>query len=163
DDRYEGGEIIEFLNDYDCLVRVAMKGTFPVSGRDMSLAGMLDREEGTGIIRYVTVSVNDPLIPQSKRHVRADLHFAGWEFIPTYFDSNPNRIKSVFCKYIVDIDIKLATVPSSILKQFSVQTPIVVLKINELLHKIGYPPYMLLESSSSTALLPDQFTRALFK
>ncbi|CAJ0650869.1 10256_t:CDS:10 [Entrophospora sp. SA101] len=156
DDRYEGGEIIEFLNDYDCLVRVAMKGTFPVSGRDMSLAGMLDREEGTGIIRYVTVSVNDPLIPQSKRHVRADLHFAGWEFIPTYFDSNPNRIKSVFCKYIVDIDIKLATVPSSILKQFSVQTPIVVLKINELLHKIGYPPYMLLESSSSTALLPDQ-------
>ncbi|CAJ0871422.1 17123_t:CDS:2, partial [Entrophospora sp. SA101] len=40
--------------------------------------------------------------------------------------------------------------------QFSVQTPIVVLKINELLHKIGYPPYMLLESSSSTALLPDQ-------
>lgn len=156
DDRYEGGEIIEFLNDYDCLVRVAMKGTFPVSGRDMSLAGMLDREEGTGIIRYVTVSVNDPLIPQSKRHVRADLHFAGWEFIPTYFDSNPNRIKSVFCKYIVDIDIKLATVPSSILKQFSVQTPIVVSKINELLHKIGYPPYMLLESSSSTIILPDQ-------
>ncbi|RIA92501.1 hypothetical protein C1645_765000 [Glomus cerebriforme] len=151
DDRYDDGATYEMFSLHEILSRTAMKGTFPVSGRDLSVCGMVDHDEDTGILQFVGTSVVDPLIPEGKKHVRAHLEFAGWQLKP-HFDSN-GKTTSVDVIYIVDIDIKLDTIPTSIRKTLSVQIPMVIFKINELMQNMGFPPYVL---NSTTKVIKEQ-------
>ncbi|CAG8818025.1 20578_t:CDS:2, partial [Dentiscutata erythropus] len=65
---------------------------------------------------------------------------AGWILKPNFNSSK--SIESVNVVYLVDIDIKLDTVPSSILKSINLQTPLCVQKVNEIMHKHGFPPFV---------------------
>jgi hypothetical protein len=113
---------------------------------------MLDHDEDTGILQFISTSVVDQLIPESKKLVRANLDFAGWRLKP-HFDSNGNTI-SVDITYIVDVDVKLDTIPSSIRKTLSVQIPTIVSKLDELMQKVGFPPYIL---NSTTKVIKEEF------
>ncbi|KAF0397937.1 Bet v1-like protein [Gigaspora margarita] len=139
DDRYEEGTTVERYSFTEVLTRSAMKGTFPISGRDFAMICTVDRDPD-GTIWCAATSIIDPKIPENKKYVRADLILAGWELRPVY-DSAGNR-SAIEVKYIVDIDIKLDSVPSRILKSISMQTPMCVAKIDELLKTIGFPPYI---------------------
>ncbi|CAG8588046.1 3423_t:CDS:2, partial [Dentiscutata heterogama] len=139
DDRYEEGTTVERYSLTDVMTRSAMKGTFPISGRDFAMICTIDRDPD-GTIWCVAKSIVDSKIPENKKYVRAELNLAGWELRPVY-DSAGNRI-AVDIKYIVDIDIKLDSVPSRVLKSISMQTPMCVVKIDELLKNIGFPPYI---------------------
>lgn len=113
---------------------------------------MLDHDEDTGILQFVSTSVVDQLIPESKKIVRANLDFAGWRLKP-HFDSEGNTT-SVDTTYIVDVDVKLDTIPSSIRKALSVQIPTVVSKLDELMQKLGFPPYIV---NSTTKVIKEEF------
>ncbi|GBC34300.2 Bet v1-like protein [Rhizophagus irregularis DAOM 181602=DAOM 197198] len=152
DDRYDEGAIYEMFSLHERLARTSMKGTFPISGRDMSVCEMLDHEEDTGILQFVSTSVVDQLIPESKKIVRANLDFAGWRLKP-HFDSEGNTT-SVDTTYIVDVDVKLDTIPSSIRKTLSVQIPMIVSKLDELMQKMGFPPYIV---NSTTKVIKEEF------
>ncbi|PKC66456.1 Bet v1-like protein [Rhizophagus irregularis] len=155
DDRYDEGAIYEMFSLHERLARTSMKGTFPirqVNGRDMSVCEMLDHEEDTGILQFVSTSVVDQLIPESKKIVRANLDFAGWRLKP-HFDSEGNTT-SVDTTYIVDVDVKLDTIPSSIRKTLSVQIPMIVSKLDELMQKMGFPPYIV---NSTTKVIKEEF------
>nr|CAG8435196.1 5470_t:CDS:2 [Entrophospora candida] len=157
DERFEDGVVVERLNHFDILVKTTMKGTFPI--RDLSLVSSTEHDFETGIIRFVSTSVVDQLIPETRKHVRANLKFAGFELIPKFDDNG--FTKYVDIKYIVDIDIKLETIPYSILKQVSIQTPMVLAKIDELLQKSGFPPYIR-ESTSQTSMKSCLFNTKTF-
>ncbi|CAG8480234.1 9481_t:CDS:2, partial [Racocetra fulgida] len=101
---------------------------------------MIDRDPD-GTVWFATTSIVDPKIPENKKYVRAELILAGWELRPVYASAG-NRI-AVDVKYIVDTDIKLESIPTRILKSISMQTPMCVAKIDELMKKIGFPPYVL--------------------
>lgn len=118
----------------------------------MSVCEMLDHEEDTGILQFVSTSVVDQLIPESKKIVRANLDFAGWRLKP-HFDSEGNTT-SVDTTYIVDVDVKLDTIPSSIRKTLSVQIPMIVSKLDELMQKMGFPPYIV---NSTTKVIKEEF------
>ncbi|CAG8624890.1 10874_t:CDS:2, partial [Gigaspora rosea] len=137
DERYEEGSILERYSLDDTMTRVAMKGAFPISGRDLITIGTIERDPATGTIWVADTSVD---FPENKKYVRANLAVAGWEFRPNF---NGEKIISVDVKYIVDIDLKLNSVPQSILKMVSMQTPLCIAKINDSLQKIGFPPYIL--------------------
>ncbi|CAJ0638064.1 8226_t:CDS:2 [Entrophospora sp. SA101] len=157
DERFEDGVVVERLNHFDILVKTTMKGTFPI--RDLSLVSSTEHDFETGIVRFVSTSVVDQLIPETRKHVRANLKFAGFELIPKFDDNG--FTKYVDIKYIVDIDIKLETIPYSILKQVSIQTPMVLVKIDELLQKSGFPPYIR-ESTSQTSMKSCLFNTKTF-
>uniref|UniRef100_A0A1D1ZJI2 StAR-related lipid transfer protein 5 n=1 Tax=Anthurium amnicola TaxID=1678845 RepID=A0A1D1ZJI2_9ARAE len=152
DDRYDEGAVYEIFSLHERLARTAMKGTFPISGRDISVCEMLDCDENTGTLYFITTSVSDHLIPESKKLVRANLDFAGWKLEPN-FDSNGNTT-SVNITYIVDVDVKLDTIPSSIRKTLSLQIPMIVSKLDEVIQKMGYPPYVL---NSTTKIIKEGF------
>jgi hypothetical protein len=76
----------------------------------------------------------------------------GWQLKP-HNDSNGKTI-SVEVVYIVDMDIKLDTVPSSIRKTLSVQIPMIVSKIDELMQKKGFAPYVL---NSNIKIIKEEF------
>ncbi|CAG8663750.1 8336_t:CDS:2, partial [Scutellospora calospora] len=138
DDRYEEGFVVERYSLDDLLSRTATKGTFPISGRDFAMASSVDRDPD-GTIWHVATSIVDSKIPEYKKYVRADLNLAGWELKPVY--NNVGKRIAINVKYIVDIDIKLDSVPTRILKSITMQTPMCVGKIDELSKKIGFPPY----------------------
>ncbi|KAF0499199.1 Bet v1-like protein [Gigaspora margarita] len=137
DERYEEGSILERYGLDDTMTRVAMKGTFPISGRDLITIGTIERDPATGTIWVADTSID---FPENKKYVRANLTVAGWEFRPNF---NGEKIIGVNVKYIVDIDLKLNSVPQSILKMVSMQTPLCIAKIDDSLQKIGFPPYIL--------------------
>ena len=122
------------------------------SGRDMSVCGTLDRDEDNGILRFITTSVVDPLIPESKKHVRSDLDFAGWELKP-HFGAD-KKVTSVDVTYIVNIDVKLDTIPSSILKSLMNQIPTIIAKIDGSMQKFGFSPYVV---STKTKIITEKF------
>src|SRR5438067_8660347 len=119
------------------------------SGRDLSVISTTKYDLDTGIVEFISTSVVDPLIPETRKHVRARLNFAGFKLIPEFDDNGFTKYVDV--KYIVDIDIKLETIPTSILKQVSIQTPMTLAKIDELLQKSGFSPYIR-ESTSQTSM-----------
>ncbi|CAI2168483.1 3292_t:CDS:2 [Funneliformis geosporum] len=145
DDRFDGGENIEILSNTENTSRVSMKGTFPISGRDFALFGTVEQDPITGKIVYVTTSIIDQAIPEVKKYVRAHITFAGWQMVPN-FDSKGNT-ESLSLVYIVDSELKLDSIPSSILKTLSTGTPMIVQKIDEMLHETGFPPYILKSTS----------------
>ncbi|RIA88477.1 hypothetical protein C1645_684075, partial [Glomus cerebriforme] len=145
DDRYEDGEYIEFFDNDNTLSRFSVKGTFPISGRDFALRGTVTRDSETQKIYFVTTSITDPAIPEVKKFVRGYVNFTGWQIV-SKFDTDGNT-KALDIIYIVDTDIKLESVPYSILKSISTGTPIVLQKIDEMLERIGFPPYILKSSS----------------
>ncbi|CAJ0850861.1 16256_t:CDS:2 [Entrophospora sp. SA101] len=149
DERFEDSVVLEKLNHFDSLVKSVIKGSFSISGRDLSLASSTEYDFETGIVRYVSTSVIDPLIPETKKYVRAQLDFAGFEFASKFDDEG--FTKYVDIKYIADINAKIDTVPSIILRQVSIQTPIILNRIDELLQKSGFPPYVR-ESTSQTSM-----------
>ncbi|CAG8555102.1 4081_t:CDS:2 [Paraglomus occultum] len=140
DDRYEDGEVVERLGTTDMLLRTSMKGSFLVSGRDLSVCATVDRDPVTGAIWTIGTSVVDPKIPETRKYVRADLDMAGW-YLKPQFDSN-GFVTAVEIVYVVGIDIKLDVVPSVILKQLSSQTPMCVGKVCEAIQTYGHPPYI---------------------
>ncbi|CAG8679904.1 16306_t:CDS:2, partial [Acaulospora morrowiae] len=140
DDRFDEGSTYERWDLGETLTRSAMKGTFPVSGRDMALINTVDRDPETGTIYFVSTSVIDQAIPLSKKHVRADLKIAGWILKPKKNESG--IVEAVDATYIVEIDIKLDSIPTSILKSISMQTPMCVVKVNDVIQKYGFPPYV---------------------
>jgi len=157
DDRYEDGENIKLFDNDNILSKVSLKGTFPISGRDFALCGTVERDPETSRTYFVTTSVIDPAIPEFKKYVRAHIYFTGWQITPEFdVDGNPIALDIV---YVVDTDIKLESVPQPILKSISSGTPMVIQKIDEMMHKIGFPPYMMNPSSLiiSESLNPKSF------
>ncbi|CAG8452652.1 4631_t:CDS:2 [Funneliformis mosseae] len=145
DDRFDGGENIENLSNTENLSRVSMKGTFPISGRDFALFGTVEHDPETGKIVYVTTSIIDSAIPEVKKYVRAHITFAGWQMVPNFDYKGKTETLSLI--YIVDSDVKIDSIPTSILKSLSTGTPMVIQKIDEMLHDIGFPPYVLKSTS----------------
>ncbi|CAG8585470.1 7758_t:CDS:2 [Acaulospora morrowiae] len=141
DDRFDEGKVVERLGQGDdILARVCMKGTFPISGRDLATISKIEKDPETGTIWLASISVSDPLVPETKKHVRAELNVAGWRLQPVIDEFG--KANSVEVIYIVDIDIKLESIPSSILKSISTQTPMCVAKVDEQIRKTGHPPYI---------------------
>ncbi|CAG8662375.1 2685_t:CDS:2, partial [Racocetra fulgida] len=140
DSRKLYGSIIERYSFDYALTRVAMKGTFPLSGRDFIAISITERDPATGTIWVANTSIVDPRAPESKNYVRANLVIAGWVLRPNF---DGEKIVSVDVKYIVDIDLKINSVPQSILKMLSMQVPLRIANIDDSLQKIGFPPYIL--------------------
>jgi len=161
DDRYDDGENIKFFDNDNILSRVSLKGTFPISGRDFALRGTIERDPETSTIYFVTTSITDPAIPEIRKYVRGHVHFTGWQITPE-FDANGNT-RALDIIYVVDTDIKLESVPQSILKSISTGTPMVIQKIDEMMQKIGFPPYIMNSSSLiiSENLNPKSFQYSL--
>ncbi|CAG8800248.1 14751_t:CDS:2, partial [Racocetra persica] len=140
DGRYEDGSIIERYSYDNVLTRVAMKGTFPLSGRDFIAISITERDPATGTIWVASTSIVDPRVPESKKYVRANLIIAGWVLRPNF---DGEKIVSVDVKYIVDIDLKINSVPQPIRKLLSMQVPLCIANIDDSLQRIGFPPYII--------------------
>ncbi|CAG8769153.1 12017_t:CDS:2, partial [Cetraspora pellucida] len=140
DDRYEDGSIIERYSLDGVIIKMSMKGTFPFSGRDFIIIGITERDPVTGTIWVASTSIVDPRVPENKKYVRGNLIVAGWVLRPNF---DGEKIVSVDITYIVDIDLKITSIPQSILNMMSTQTPLCIAKINDSLQKIGFPPYIL--------------------
>ncbi|CAG8824487.1 25002_t:CDS:2, partial [Dentiscutata erythropus] len=98
DDRYEEGSVLERYGPDDAITR---------------LFTTIERDPATGTIWVADTSVVDSRFPEDSGYVRANLTVAGWEFRPKFDDG---KVISVNVKYIVDIDLKLNSIPQSILK-----------------------------------------------
>ncbi|KAI9591518.1 hypothetical protein BDF19DRAFT_426194 [Syncephalis fuscata] len=73
DERFDGGKIVEWLDARTALAHSAVKGSFPVSGRDFCVANEVRSDPETGTLQAVAVSVEDPSVPAQSKRVRAQL------------------------------------------------------------------------------------------
>ncbi|CAG8472636.1 11472_t:CDS:10 [Dentiscutata heterogama] len=139
DDRFDEGVNIERLGQNEFLTKLSMKRNFPISRRDLATVCIIEHDPETGTIWHASTSVADPLIPESKKHVRANLAIAGWQIRPRVDEELTTYIEIT---YITDIDIRLETIPPSIIKTVFLQPPLCIAKVVDILKKIGHPPYV---------------------
>ncbi|CAG8512810.1 9201_t:CDS:2 [Cetraspora pellucida] len=140
DARFDEGINIERLGPNEFLTKLAMKSNFPISRRDLSTVSIIERDPETGTIWHASTSIVDPLIPENKRHVRANLDISGWQLRPRVDEEDLSTYLEI--TYIVDIDIKLESIPPSIIKNILLQPPLCVANIIEILKTMGHPPYV---------------------
>ncbi|CAG8628524.1 6068_t:CDS:2, partial [Racocetra persica] len=140
DSRFDEGINIERLGPNEFLTKLAMKSNFPISRRDLSTVSIIERDTETGTIWHASTSVVDPLMPVNKRHVRANLDISGWQLRPKVDEEDLSTYMEI--TYIVDIDIKLEQIPSSITKNILLQPPLCVANVIEILRTMGHPPYI---------------------
>ncbi|KAI8819534.1 uncharacterized protein EV422DRAFT_96056 [Fimicolochytrium jonesii] len=131
DARFEDGKPLALYNLEEILTYSQQKGTFPVSGRDFVTTNLIRFVGDT--IYYVATSVVEPTAPTNSKLVRAELQNATW-----ILRSTPNGVQ---VHYIVDVDIK-GSVPSSIVKAVSVQTPLCILEVKKYLDANGPIPFI---------------------
>ncbi|CAG8458125.1 21156_t:CDS:2 [Cetraspora pellucida] len=140
DVRFDEGINIERLGPNEFLTKLAMKSNFPISRRDLSTVSIIERDPETGTIWHASTSIVDPLIPENRRHVRANLDISGWQLRPRVDEEDLSTYLEI--TYIVDIDIKLESIPPSIIKNILLQPPLCVANIIEILKTMGHPPYV---------------------
>ncbi|CAG8510074.1 8922_t:CDS:2 [Racocetra fulgida] len=129
-------------------VREGISNTLPMTRGDAKITGkytaddvfIIERDTQTGTIWHASTSVVDPLMPVNKRHVRANLDISGWQLRPRVDEEDLSTYMEI--TYIVDIDIKLEQIPTSITKNILLQPPLCVANIIEILRTIGHPPYI---------------------
>ncbi|CAG8514083.1 18432_t:CDS:2 [Dentiscutata erythropus] len=139
DDRFDESVNIERLGQNEFLNKLSMNRNFPISRRDLATVCIIERDPETGTIWHASTSVADPLIPESKKHVRANLAIAGWQIRPRVDEELTTYIEII---YITDIDIRLEAIPPSIIKSVFLQPPICIAKVVDILKKMGHPPYV---------------------
>lgn len=132
DERFDSAEIKQRFSHHGILFHSKMKGTWPVSGRDIAGTSVVEANNHELIISMS--SVVDPLIPEISSHVRANLMAAGW-VLKTLEDGKISII------YIVHIDLA-GSIPASFVKIVQLQTPLCAGKVVDYAHKFGFPPYI---------------------
>ncbi|CAG8647319.1 6886_t:CDS:2, partial [Ambispora gerdemannii] len=140
DDRLEESVIVEYLT-----------ATVATTERDLF----------SGVIYNASCSVVDPAIPETSKHVRAQLDLAGWVLRPQFDSAGYTTAVDVI--YIVDIDIKLQSIPSAILKTISIGTPLCVAKLDEVIQKNGYPPYVRNINGKHSKVTSSAFNQKILK
>jgi len=148
DERYESSEIKEQYTLRESLFHSKMKGSWPVSGRDIVGTSIIEYHEGKEYIIAMS-SVVEPTIPEISSHVRADLYISGW--ILRLLEDG-----SISVSYIVHIHLN-GSIPSAFVKMVQLQTPLCAGKVCQYARKLGFPPYV---KKLEGRVLREQFDQA---
>ncbi|RUP45233.1 hypothetical protein BC936DRAFT_148444 [Jimgerdemannia flammicorona] len=131
DERFDGAEMREYFSHREALFYSKLKGSWPVSGRD--IAGVSIRDTSEDVIYIAQSSVEDPKIPPVSSHTRAQLYISGWKI-----SAVPNGVSLT---YITHVDIK-GSVPSAFIKMIQLQTPQCAGKVADYIKEHGHPPFV---------------------
>ncbi|KAI8048982.1 hypothetical protein BDF22DRAFT_602464, partial [Syncephalis plumigaleata] len=134
DERFDGGQVIEWLDARTVLAHTAVKGVFPVSGRDFSAISEVRNDPESQTLQAIAVSVEDPSVPVQPKRVRAQLDIASW-----ILKTDADEPTTVHVTYITQFD-PCGSLPSSLVKAVQTQTPMCVAKIADFLTKYAPPP-----------------------
>ncbi|KAJ3098535.1 hypothetical protein HDU97_003954 [Phlyctochytrium planicorne] len=137
DPRFESGRTVQSYTITDSLTHTLQRGTFPVSGRDLSTITRT-QVEGDDVYQ-IAASVQDGAVPEDPQRVRANLTLAGWALKKV-----DGGVKAT---YIVQVDVG-GTVPSSLLKLLQSQTPKAIKDIQTYLSSRGPTPHLPLQTSA---------------
>jgi len=132
DERFDSAEIKERFNRRELLFHSKMKGTWPVSGRDIVGISIFEKDSKEYVI--ASKSVEEPSIPAASSHIRADVLVSGW--ILRALDGGKIGIT-----YIVHINLN-GTISQTFLKLVQNQTPLCAGKVADYARKFGFPPYV---------------------
>ncbi|KAJ1564326.1 hypothetical protein HK405_015183, partial [Cladochytrium tenue] len=143
DARFDGGRIVEHLNLDDLLAHTQQKGTFPVSGRDLSTVSRMHYEDGLSAnVIHTSTSVIDPACPEDPKRVRADLALAAWVLRRDQGSAAAaDGTAPIAVSYIVQVDIK-GSVPASLIKAVQAQTPMCIAEVANYLAREGPLPFL---------------------
>lgn len=144
DERFDSAEIKERYSLHEILFHSKLKGTWPVSGRDVAGTSIVEKHDHELIISMT--SVVDPLIPETPSHVRAELLAAAWII-------KSLEAGKISLTYIVHINLG-GSIPATFLKLVQNQTPLCAAKVVDYAHKFGFPPYV---KSVEGRILREQF------
>jgi hypothetical protein len=134
DERFDGGQVIEWLDTRTALAHSAVKGTFPVSGRDFCVVTEVRSDTESQTLQAIAVSVEDPGVPVQPKRVRAQLDLSAW-----VLKADPEEPTTVHMTYITQFD-PCGSIPSSLVKAVQTQTPMCVAKVADYLTKYAPPP-----------------------
>lgn len=161
DERFDSGKIADrFDNRDELLTHNSQKGVWPVTARDFALSSHVVREgevgEDSSKVYVLSTSVEDDKIPVEPKKVRADMHVAGWVLEPEYMKGT-GMTALIKATYIVEVDIKLESIPSAILKIISTSTPACAGRVDDFLQTRGCPPYWKDLSLAGLSYTEEQF------
>jgi len=133
DERFESAEIKERYTRREFLIHSKLKGTWPVSGRDIVATSIVEYKEGEELIIAIT-SVEEPTLPPVSSHVRANTPISGWVL-------KPLEGGAISITYIVHVNLN-GSIPSAFVKKVQSQTPLCAGKVVDYARKFGFPPYV---------------------
>lgn len=133
DERYEHAEVKERYTRREYLFYSRMKGTWPVSGRDLVGVSIAEFKEGEEFIVAMT-SVEEPTLPPVSSHVRASLPVSGWII-------KPLEGGAIAITYIVHVNLN-GNIPKAFVKMVQNQTPLCAGKVTDYARKFGFSPYV---------------------
>ncbi|KAI9284043.1 hypothetical protein BC943DRAFT_308251 [Umbelopsis sp. AD052] len=142
DPKFVDGKAVERFSQKDYLLYTKVDLESVNQMRDFALLGLIDSEPASGIVYYVSTSVEDQAIPKSDRHVRGHVYLEGWVFEPE-FDAS-GRTRSVMVTYFSHIDYRQPITQRSeeSLHRLLTQDAINISSIEKYLSKYGCPPYI---------------------
>lgn len=110
--------------------------------RDFALLSSIDSEPASGIVYYVTTSVEDRLVPKSDSYVRGHVYLEGWVFEPNF--DTVGRTRSVQVTYISHVDLCQPIIQRSqeSLQRLVFQNAVRISNIETFLNHYGCPPYI---------------------
>jgi hypothetical protein len=133
DERFEFAEIKERYTRHEILIYSKLKGTWPVSGRDVVATSIAEYKEGEEYIIAIT-SVEEPTLPPVSSYVRANSPISGWVL-------KPLEGGAISMTYIVHVNLN-GSIPSAFVKKIQIQTPLCAGKVVDYARKFGFPPYI---------------------
>lgn len=136
------GKAVERFSQKDYLLYTKVDLESVNQIRDFALLSLIDSEPASGIVYYVSTSVEDRAIPKSDRHVRGHVYLEGWVFEPEFDTSG--RTRSVMVTYFSHIDYRQPITHRSeeSLHRLLTQDAINISSIEKYLSKYGCPPYI---------------------
>jgi len=133
DERFDLAELKERYTRREILLYSRMKGTWPVSGRDIVSTSIVEYKEGEEYIVAIT-SVDEPTLPPVSSHVRATSPISGWLF-------KPLEGGAIAITYIVHVNLG-GSIPTAFVKKVQNQTPLCAGKVVDYARKFGFPPHI---------------------
>lgn len=142
DPKFVDGKAVERFSQKDYLLYTKVDLESVNQMRDFALLSLIDSEPASGIVYYVSTSVEDRAIPKSDRHVRGHVYLEGWVFEPEFDTSG--RTRSVMVTYFSHIDYRQPITHRSeeSLHRLLTQDAINISSIEKYLSKYGCPPYI---------------------
>jgi len=133
DERYDHAETKERYTRRETLFYSKMKGTWPVSGRDLVGTSIVEYKEGEEFAIAMS-SVDEPTVLPVSSYVRATLPISGWIF-------KPLEGGAIAITYIVHVNLN-GNIPAAFVKIVQNQTPLCAGKVADYARKFGFPPYV---------------------
>jgi hypothetical protein len=131
DDRFESAELKERYTRREALFHSRIKGTWPVSGRDLVGTSIVEYKEGEEYIVAMS-SVDEPTLPPVSSHVRATLPISGWVL-------KPLEGGAIAITYIVHVNLN-GSIPGAFVKAVQNQTPLCAGRVAAYAREFGFPP-----------------------